>query len=444
MADIKIPELGDGITGGTVVSIGLKEGDNISVDSTLLEIETDKAVLPVPALEDGVVEKVLIKEGQEVSVGDVICTISSSGGAPEKKEEVKKEEDKKESKKQSKEESKDDNKQETLKAEVNETKANNEVKETPKSEKATQVFNQTIIAGPAARKLARELGVSLEVVAGSGKGGRIYAEDVKDYVKQNINSNSSGFSSSPMQAKPLPDFSIFGETKAEPLSKLRKTIAAQMDYCWQTIPHVHQFHDIDVTEIVELQKKYGSQFKEKGSAVSVTLFIIKAMAQCLKEFPTFNSSYDAINGQLIYKHYFNIGVAVDTPSGLIVPVLKDIDKKSIFEIGIELKEIAKKTRDRTISPKDLQGGCMTLSNLGGIGGTHFTPIINSPEVAIIGVGRNRTQAVHQNGEFIPKSILPLCLAYDHRVIDGAEGARFIVRLGELLQDSQSMLMGYSN
>lgn len=441
MADIKIPELGDGITGGTVVSVGFKEGDTILVDSTLLEIETDKAVLPVPALEEGTVEKVLIKEGQEVSVGDVIYTISSSGAATEKKEEVKEE-----VKQKSKGDKKEDKKPETLKAEVTETKANNEVKETSKNEKTAQVFNQTIIAGPAARKLARELGVSLEVVPGSGKGGRIYTEDVKAYVKQNINAggSSGGYSASPTQAKPLPDFSIFGETKAEPLSKLRKTIAAQMDYCWQTIPHVHQFHDIDVTEIVGLQKKYGPQFKEKGSAVSVTLFIIKAMAQCLKEFPTFNSSYDAINGQLIYKHYFNIGVAVDTPSGLIVPVLKDIDKKSIFEIGIELKEIAKKTRDRTISPKDLQGGCMTLSNLGGIGGTHFTPIINSPEVAIIGVGRNRTQAIHQDGEFVPRSILPLCLAYDHRVIDGAEGARFIVRLSELLQDSQSMLMGYSN
>lgn len=442
MTEINIPELGDGIAGGTVVSISFQVGDAISIDDTLLEIETDKAVLPVPSPNAGTIQELFIKEGEEVVVGQKICSVSASedGNSDDKtsnKTDTKKEKAKKqyEQQKESDNEEIEKNNLGTKKIEANLSSA------TP------QAFNENIIAGPAVRKLARELGIDLQVVHGSGKGGRIFIEDVKEYVKQNINaSTSENFSSNSLGSstiKPLPDFSIFGETKTEPISKLRKTIAAQMDYCWQTIPHVHQFHDIDVTEIVELQKKYGQQFKEKGSAVSVTLFIIKAMAQCLKEFPLFNSSYDALKSEIVYKQYYNVGVAVDTPSGLIVPVLKDIDKKSIFEIGKELKEIAKKTRDRTILPKDLQGASMTLSNLGGIGGTHFTPIINSPEVAIIGVGRNRIQGIYREDKFVPRSILPLCLAYDHRVIDGAEGARFIVRLSQLLQESQTMLMGYT-
>ena len=434
MADheVVVPELGDGITSGTVISItegAVEEGD------TLIEIETDKAVLPVPAPFSGKIKKIFVKEGEEIAVGGKIAIISaeqSSGKTPPPHLEA---EEKVEEKSSG---------QENNLLEANTTKKNDTSKTTIKKsfQPLPQSYGKEIAAGPGSRKIARELGVDLTQVNGSGRGGRITVEDVKVFIKETMSGGGIGLGGNQTIAnKPLPDFSKFGEVSIENASNLRKTIADHMNHCWSTIPHVHQFQDIDVSEIVSYQKTYGAEFKEQGSAVSVTLFIIKAMAQCLKEFPIFNTSYDYQNNQIHHKKYFNIGIAVDTPSGLIVPVLKDVDEKNIFTIGKSLKEIAVKTRERKVLPKDLQGACITLSNLGGIGGKHFTPVVNSPEVAIIGAGRTSIQPVYLNGEFIPRSILPICLAYDHRVIDGAEGARFIMRLTELLENPQTLLMG---
>jgi pyruvate dehydrogenase E2 component (dihydrolipoamide acetyltransferase) len=225
------------------------------------------------------------------------------------------------------------------------------------------------------------------------------------------------------------------------MSNLRNIVSDRMTMCWNRIPHVFQFNEVDLTALGDVQARYKEDFKAKGSSVSPTNFIIKAMAICLKEFPQFNSSLDEESGEVIYKEYVNIGVAVDTPTGLIVPVLKDVDKLSIFDIGKNLKELAGKTRDRKVTQADLSGGGMTLSNLGGIGGTHFTPIVNWPEVAILGVGRGEMKPRYINGELVPRNITQMTLSYDHRVIDGADGARFMVRLTEILEDIERALLG---
>jgi pyruvate dehydrogenase E2 component (dihydrolipoamide acetyltransferase) len=239
----------------------------------------------------------------------------------------------------------------------------------------------------------------------------------------------------------LPDFEKFGPVRREKMSNLRGIISDRMSMCWNRIPHVFQFNEVDLTSLGEVQARYKDDFKAKGSSVSPTNFIIKAMAICLKEFPQFNASLDEESGEIIYKDYVNIGVAVDTPTGLIVPVLKNVDQLSIFQIGKDLKDLAKKTRDRKVTQEDLSGGGMTLSNLGGIGGTHFTPIVNWPEVAILGVGRGEVKPKYINGEVVPRNCTQMTLSYDHRVIDGADGARFMVRLTEILENIERTLLG---
>ncbi|MBL8992677.1 MAG: 2-oxo acid dehydrogenase subunit E2, partial [Spirochaetia bacterium] len=390
-----------------------KEGASVKAGDTLFELETDKAVVPVPADFTGTVKKLLVKEGATVKVGTAILSFEGtigSSGAPKA-------------------------------ASPSTPTQTPPPAKAPAPKSATGVppvafvssTGKLVAAGPATRKLARELGVDLGKVPGSARGGRVNVEDVKRYVKSVMQggAQAGGGARAPLN---LPDFSVFGRTRREPLTKLRKIIASRLSDSWNRIPHVHQFQDVDVTDLVELQKKHGEAFKEKGSALSVTLFMIKGLAEALKTHPSFNASLDEANNELIYKEYFNIGVAVDTPEGLIVPVLKNVDKMSIFDIGFQLKEIAKKARERKVMPADLMGASITLSNLGGIGGTHFTPIVNPPEVAILGAGRNQTKPVWVKDAFVPRSILPICLAYDHRVIDGADGARFTVFLTQYLEN----------
>lgn len=449
--DIKLPELGEGISSGIVASISVEEGAAISANDPIIEIETDKAVLPVPCPHDGICKKILVAVGDEIQVGHKIAEIEDSGAAPA--EENEKAEEKAE-------------KEETTETPQLEEKpmpapAQSEAPSQPapsaekKSDAAMVVTenknngNTIVAAGPATRKYARELGIDLTQVKGSRRGGRIDISDIKSYVKSlNLKDLGSGFTPMPsaggaglMAAAPLPDFSKYGSIRQEPLSRLRKIISERMARNWATIPHVFQYQDIDVTSLGEYQSKYASEFKEKGSSVSPTNFFIKALSICLKEFPAFNSSLDVAAQELIYKNYFHIGVAVDTPSGLIVPVLRDVDQKSIFDIGYELKELAQKTRDRKVLPEELQGACITLSNLGGMGGTHFTPIINAPEVAILGVGRAAVEPQYIDGELCPRKIAKVTLSYDHRVIDGADAARFVARLKDIVEHFDKILLG---
>ncbi len=423
--DVKLPDLGEGVSGGIVTAVSVNIGDNVSEGDSLLEIETDKAVLPVPCPAEGKVLSIKVNAGDKISVGDGLAEMSVSGGA--------------------------DTPAPTATPEpAAAPKADAPVKATPSVAAASPVVKSSgklVPAGPATRKLARELGIDLTSVNGSKKGGRVAVEDVKAYVKSmNLKgapaaASSAGGGAPTQNWEPLPDFSKFGTIKKEKVSNLRNIISNRMNMCWNRIPHVFQFNEVDFTKISEIQKNYKADFKERGSSVSPTNFIIKAMAICLSEFPQFNSSFDENSGELILKDYINIGVAVDTPTGLIVPVLKGVDKMTIFDIGKELKELAKKTRDRKVTPNDLAGGSMTLSNLGGIGGTHFTPIVNWPEVAILGVGKGVVKPVYVDGEFVPRTMTTLTLSYDHRVIDGADGARFMVRLSEILEDIERTLLG---
>ena len=426
---LTLPDLGEGIEGGIVASIEVSLGDQVSEEQALFELETDKASVGVPAKKSGVITEILIKENQEIKVGEPIFVLqftpSSSTPLDEKTEEK------------------------SLKSSLavtSSTVSSTENVSSPKNKGISQVMinttNVTIAAGPATRKLARELGVDLKNVKGTARGGRIVLEDVKLYVKSTLSGKTP---KQTFATKEMIDFSSFGKVEKIPLSNLRKRIAENLSFCWQNIPHVHQFQEIDVTQIVDFQKEKKLEFKEKGSTISVTSFVIEAMAMVLKEeafgFGRFNASYDESKEEIIFKKYVNIGVAVDTPEGLIVPVLKKVDGMSIFNIGKNLKELAKKTRQRKVHPSDLKGSSMTLSNLGGIGGTFFTPIINWPEVAILGIGRNTIKPYFINGKWESKSILPTVLAYDHRIIDGADGARFIVKLTEILENPDFNRLG---
>jgi pyruvate dehydrogenase E2 component (dihydrolipoamide acetyltransferase) len=432
--DVVLPDLGEGVAGGTVTAIPAKIGSELSVGDALLEIETDKAVLPVPAPCGGKLLKVTVSEGDKITVGQVIARMSIPGGSvvPDPASEA------------------GDLSLEAppkVESQVSAPKVSPNREPVLKASKATSSPGAGIAAGPATRKLARELGVDLAVVQGSKRGGRIAVEDVKAHVKAlklgsrtKPSSGTGGGLASPDWPR-LPDFSKFGGVRREKMSNIRSIISGRMSMSWNRVPHVFQFNEVDLTYLTDVQKRFKDDFKAKGSSVSPTNFIIKAMAICLKEFPQFNASLDEESGEIIYKDYVNIGVAVDTPTGLIVPVLKGVDQMSIFDIGKNLKELAQRTRERKVTQEELSGGSMTLSNLGGIGGSHFTPIVNWPEVAILGVGRSETKPKWIDGEFKPRECTQLTLSYDHRVIDGADGARFMVRLSQILENIERTLLG---
>lgn len=420
--DIILPELGEGIESGVVSSVLVKVGSQVQNGDPVIELETDKAVLPVPAPESGTITHISTDIGSEIKVGQSFMKMKTEGSnAAQETKPIQ---------------------EETSTPPTVKAPEASVPKITAKENQTTVKTSKVVAAGPATRKFARELGVDLGLVKGSRKSGRIDIDDVKRYVKEKNIQDSNTVSERPIPtAIELPDFSKFGPIRRETVSNLRKIISERMVQAWTSIPHVFQYHEIDVTELARVQSTYAKDFKEKGSTASPTNFFIKAMAICLKEFPIFNSSFDSQQGEIIYKDYFNIGVAVDTPTGLIVPVLKGVDQMTIFEIGKNLKELAKKTRERKVVPEDLTGGCMTLSNLGGIGGTHFTPIINAPEVAILGVGKSSVKAEYIDGQFVPRTKVQVCLSYDHRVIDGADGARFITRLSEIVENFERTLLG---
>ena len=421
--EVHLPELGEGVESGIIAGILVSEGDQVEEGNALIELETDKAVLPVPSPIPGKINKLHVKAGDTLAVGDIIANIEAVAVAEVSK-------------------TKPAAKKATEPKKTTSAPVKKDVAVITNSSTHLSHKGKVVSAGPATRKFARELGVDLSLVAGSKRGGRIDVEDVKKFVKQQnsspARSSGQGTGFAPIE---LPDFSKYGEIKVEPATNLRKIISERMSRNWATIPHVNQFQDIDITSISEVAKMHGAEFKEKGSSASPTNFFIKAMALCLKEFPIFNSSFDVEKGEIIMKSYYNIGVAVDTPSGLIVPVLKGVDTMSIFDIGKNLKELAQNTRERKVVPDDLAGGCMTLTNLGGIGGTHFTPIINAPEVAILGLGRAQVKPIFVDGEFVPRTIAQVTLAYDHRVIDGADGARFVHRLKDIMENFDKYLLG---
>ncbi len=414
LIEFKIPEVGENITSGTAVRINVTVGQTVKKDQALLELETDKATIEVPSSVSGVIKEILIKEGSKVKVGEVVMKIESGATAT------------------------------TAPSAPSVPNPAVSVSVAPAvsvpAEKAsllaqplasvvqTVAVHVDVPAAPSVRRLARELGVNVAEVPGSGPAGRISKEDVKAYSKRLITSGPA--TGSTIASIPLPDFSKYGAIERKPMNNIRRKTAEHLSYAWSTIPHVTQFDKADITELEKLRKK----FSKPDRKLSITPFLMKVTAAALKLFPQFNSSVDMVSGEIIYKSYFNIGVAVDTPNGLLVPVIRDVDQKTILQLSAELTQIAERAREKKITIDDMRGGTFTISNLGGIGGTGFTPIVNWPEVAILGVARGRMEPNYdKSSHCMPALMLPLTLSYDHRVIDGADGARFLRWIAEAIE-----------
>jgi len=413
LTDFKLPELGENITAGTVVKINVKVGDSVKKDQPLLEIETDKATIEVPSPVNGIIKEILIKENAQVKIGQVMMKIEAGATIPVTKPTVAV-----------------SAKTETIPLPKVESKPSPSVA-------ATQPFvaaqfsevHSEVPAPPSVRRFAREIGIDITQVRGSGPGGRISTDDVKAFAKQ-LNITRSEAARAGIPTRPLPNFAKFGEIERKPMNNIRRTTAEHLTQAWNVIPHVTQFDKADLSELERIRKNFSA----KGKKLSITPFLMKIMALGLKTFPQFNTSVDMQTNEIIYKKYYHIGVAVDTDRGLIVPVIHDVDKKSIIQLAKEVTEAAERARNKKTTLEELQGGCFTLTNLGGIGGTYFTPIIHWPEVAILGVSRAQWEAIYINNQFVPTFMLPLSLSYDHRVIDGADGARFIRWLAKTIEE----------
>ena len=428
VVDFKVPELGENIESGTVAGILVAVGDSITKDQGLFELETDKAVAEVPSELDGVVKEILIKEGDQVKVGQVVLKISaetveeSPGEEPSAPEPAEKA-------------------QEATRPAA----APRKETEAPVTQASDQEFRkprpavELVPAAPSVRRFAREIGIDISAVPGSGPGGRISIEDVKRYSKSlNTQQKASQSVFQGFEAEALPDFSKWGEIETKPMNKVRETTAKHLSYAWATIPHVTQHDKADITVLEKLRKQFASKAEQAGGKLTVTAILLKVIEKALKIFPQFNASVDMANKTIIYKKYYHIGVAVDTERGLLVPVVRDVDKKNIIRLSVELSELSQKARNRKLSLEEMQGGNFSISNLGGIGGTAFTPVVHSPEVAILGVSRAAMEPVYMDGEFQPRLMMPLSLSYDHRLIDGADAARFLRWVCEALE--QPILM----
>ncbi len=428
VVEVKLPDLGENIDSADVLNVLVKPGDSLEKDQGILEIETDKATIEVPSSVEGTVKEVLVKSGDKAKVGQVILKVESAAAGKE----VKKAEPVKEEKVAQKE-------TETEATTVEKETAKGEIEEFHPGEIDEQppIRKNAAPAAPSVRRIAREIGIDIQEVPGTGPNGRISMDDVKGYAKKLNEERKSGggYSSLGIKAENLPDFSKFGEVEVKPMNKIRSVTADHLSYAWNVIPHVTQHDKADITKLEKIRRQFNPKIEKAGGKLTITTILLKVITSALKVYPQFNSSIDLQKKEIIYKKYFNIGIAVDTPNGLIVPVLKNVDKKNLTELSIEMNTIAEKARIRKTTLEELQGACFTITNLGGIGGTSFTPIVNSPEVAILGVSRGSIEPVYNNEtrNFEPKLMLPLSLSYDHRIIDGADAARFLRWVCEALE-----------
>jgi pyruvate dehydrogenase E2 component (dihydrolipoamide acetyltransferase) len=431
--DVKVPSLAENINSGTVVKIFVAEGDQVQKDQDIVELETEKAAAAIPSPVDGKVTKVHVKEGDEVQVGQVLLSLSEVAA----KEEVAKEE-KREVAGKLEGEKKPEEKAEPSSAdrEKKETAGSEEEGEEPQAEEGSKVDAAKAGHGPPAspsvRKLALQLGIDLTQVRGSERGGRITLNDVRVYIEQLQKIALERTATTPKGATRTLDFARWGYIHKQPMASLRKKISEAMVASWTSVPHVTQFHEADISSPVRFIEDYAAQYEKHGTRLTLTSLVMKTLVPILKKYPTFNCSLDEVTKEIILKDYFHFGVAVDTEQGLIVPVLRDVDKKKLLQVSKELGELAEKARQRRVSLEELQGGTFTISNQGGIGGGYFTPIIHTPEVAILGLGRAEIKPVVRSGKIEEAMLLPLSLSYDHRVIDGANAARFIRDLAEEL------------
>lgn len=412
--DVRLPNLGEGADSGIVVNLFVKEGDVVEKDQPILELENEKAVATVPCPAAGTIAKVFVKSGDKVSVGQRLIDLASATEAG------------------------------STESAAPSAPSIEAPKETPSSTAAdtapvvaaagSEVEGKPSAppaASPSLRRLALDLGIDLNKVRGTERGGRIVIGDLKAYI-QRLEKLAAQAQVSPAKAPRAIaekiDFSKWGPVTVKPLSPLRQVIGRRMSESWASVPRVTQFDEADISAVLEMRKKYAPAYEQRGTRLTLTSFAIKAVAALLQKHPLFNTSLDETEENLVVKAYYHIGIAVDTDAGLMVPVIRDVDKKTMVEISRDLETLALKARERKISADELKGGSFTISNQGGIGSAHFTPIVNKPEVAILGIGRGAMKPVWSEGKFEPRTLLPLALSYDHRVIDGGQAARFMVDL----------------
>ena len=427
MADILLPELGEGITSVEISEVLVKKGGTVKVDDPIIVVETEKASMEIPTTESGTIENVQIEKGGAISPGDVIISITGYEDQAEAVDET------------SPHIAESAEPREIVKTEPTTpyiTAVTPDVKPPPLT---TLEIGKPVLASPSVRRFARELGCDLKLVSGSGPKGRITQEDVQEYIKGRLAGGAPGGSALPIIAPGQDlDFSKWGEVDIQPLNKIKKITGKRLQQAWQAIPHVTQFDKADITKLDKLRLHLKKVNKDESVKVSFLPFFIKAVSILLKEMPQFNSSLDGSNENIVLKKYINIGVAVDTPNGLVVPVIKDANEKSIKELARELTTLSSKAMDKKLFPADMEGGCFTISSLGGIGGTYFTPIVNPPEVAILGISRSTSEPVFLEGKLRKRLILPFALSYDHRLIDGAAAARFTSNFGQLLSNFEEI------
>ncbi|HET8675426.1 MAG TPA: 2-oxo acid dehydrogenase subunit E2 [Blastocatellia bacterium] len=464
--ELKLPQLGENIESGVLAKLLVSVGDKVERDQPVIELETDKATVEVPAFESGVVKEIRVKEGDTIKVGQTILTLED--GAATKQEKAKPD-TKPEQRIEEKAEAQEAKPQEAKPQEAGQQEAPQaapaKAEQKPEPEKKDEeVAPQSkpsqaaaaapapapsaaaaepeqkrgpVPASPSVRRMARELGVDIYEVEGTGPGARISAEDVSQHARSLITGLKSTAAAAPgglaAPAVKLPDFSQWGEVERKPMSGIRRKTAETMRNAWLTVPHVTQHDLADITDLEALRKRFGRVAEEAGGKLTVTSIALKVVAAALKVFPQFNASIDVVANEIVYKKYYHIGVAVDTDRGLLVPVIRDVDKKNIRDLSAELNQLAEKARNKKISLEEMQGASITITNLGGIGGTSFTPIVNAPEVAILGLSRASHQPVYREGNFEPRLMLPLSLSYDHRLIDGADAARFVRWVAEALE-----------
>lgn len=411
--DFKLPKLGEGADSGVVVNLFIKEGDTVAKDQTVLELESEKAVASIPSNIAGTVSKIYVKAGDRVTVGARIFSVGAAGAA--------------------------DSAPAAAPAAAPVAASASPVIAAPVAVPVTVAAYTPLpssgaapVASPSLRKVIADLGIDAARVRGSGRGGRIELGDLKNYIAylQSVAFAPKEAGAAPAAKAPAEqiDFSKWGPVLKKPLTSLRKTIARRMTENWNAIPHVTQFDEVDITSLLALRKQFVAEYEKKGAKLTVTALVLKGVADALRKHPLFNSSIDEVSDEVVLKEYIHLGIAVDTEAGLLVPVIRDVNKKSVFQLSKELEELGAKARDRKVTPDELRGGSFTISNLGAIGGGHFTPIINKPEVAILGLGKGAAKPVVRDGKIESRTLMPISVSYDHRIIDGGNAARFVVDL----------------
>ena len=423
--EVKLPELGENIETVEVSAVLVEVGTRVGKDQPLIEVETEKANLEVPAPVEGTVVELLVKVGDQLEVGQTIVKLDVSDTPGEEQVVV----------------------ASVVVPQPAEVPAPQRVEDVHRSvvefpaARAKPEIGPSVPASPSVRRLARELGIDIQGVAGSGPGGRISREDVKAHAKRIVTGvAASGAAGSVVPAVELPDFSQWGEIATEPLSSIRRATARTMAMAWATVPHVTQFDRADITQLESMRKRFNKRDEAEGRKLTMTAIVLKMVAAALRQYPKFNASLDLTNDAVIYKKYVHIGVAVDTERGLLVPVIRDADRKSLMQVATELNDLAERARNKKLGLDEMSGASFTVSNLGGLGTTYFSPIVNWPQVAILGVGRAEHQAVFDEGQFQPRLMMPLSISYDHRIIDGADAARFLRWLAEALEQPLLLLL----